>query len=101
MTRKGWLIIALLLLSAWGYVALVAVPQAAIAVERSALTTSPADVGLEFEDFAISPQDTDLKLAGWWMPATACPGKSGIHSRWWLQSTQPLFRVTEILSRDG
>jgi pimeloyl-ACP methyl ester carboxylesterase len=33
------------------------------------LTTTPADEGLAFEDFVVSPQDSELKLAGWWMPA--------------------------------
>ena len=36
---------------------------------RSAVTSSPADVGLAFEDIVVTPQDTDLTLAGWWIPA--------------------------------
>jgi pimeloyl-ACP methyl ester carboxylesterase len=33
------------------------------------VTTTPADEGLAFEDFVVSPKDSELKLAGWWMPA--------------------------------
>ena len=69
MKRKSLLILILLVGAAWCYLALVAIPQASVTVERIALTTSPADVGLEFEAFTISPQDSDLNLEGWWMPA--------------------------------
>jgi len=66
--KLSWSVIALLLMAA-GFIALVAVPREAIHVPRSAVTASPADVGLVFEEFAIGPQDTDLSLAGWWIPA--------------------------------
>ena len=69
MKRKSLLILVLLVGAASAYLALVAIPQASITVERIALTTSPADAGLEFEAFTISPQDSDLNLEGWWMPA--------------------------------
>jgi len=66
--KLAWTLSALLL-AACGYVAVIAIPREAIHAERSAVTTSPADVGLVFEEFAVAPQDTDLNLAGWWMPA--------------------------------
>lgn len=37
--------------------------------QRAAVTTTPAEEGLAYEDFVTSPQDSTLKLAGWWMPA--------------------------------
>lgn len=51
------------------YVALVAIPQQATQVQRIAIEGSPADVGLAFEAFSVSPADSALSLAGWWMPA--------------------------------
>ncbi len=68
MKKLSWSIVALLL-AACCYVALIAVPQEATKVTRNALTGSPADVGLTFEKFVISPKDSPLHLAGWWMPA--------------------------------
>jgi uncharacterized protein len=62
--------IATLLCIALAYVVLVAIPVEAIYNnQRSAVTTTPAEVGLAFEDFTVTPQDSDLQLAGWWMPA--------------------------------
>jgi pimeloyl-ACP methyl ester carboxylesterase len=66
--KLAWTVITLLL-AAFVYFAVIAIPREAIYVERSAVTSSPADVGLVFEDFVVSPRDTDLNLAGWWMPA--------------------------------
>jgi uncharacterized protein len=66
--KLSWIVIAVLLIGC-GYVALVAIPREAIHVPRSAVTASPADVGLAFDEFSIAPQDSDLTLAGWWMPA--------------------------------
>jgi len=68
MKKLGWSI-SILLLVACTYVALVAVPREIVRPQRTALTTTPAAEGLVFEDFVISPQDSTLKLAGWWMPA--------------------------------
>ena len=69
MKTRFWIIFALLPLAICGYIAVIAVPQKALQVQRSAVTTSPAEVGLVFEDFVVSPQDRNLKLAGWWIPA--------------------------------
>ena len=69
MKTRTWIVIAGLLLAGCAYVALIAIPRAAIQVQRNPVTSSPADVGLVFEEFVISPQDTELTLAGWWMPA--------------------------------
>jgi len=66
--KLAWTVIALAL-AAVGYTTVIAIPREAIHVERSAVTTTPADVGLTFEEFVVSPQDADLSLAGWWMPA--------------------------------
>jgi uncharacterized protein len=66
--KLSWSIITLLLVGC-AYVALVAVPTEAIQAQRNAITMTPADEGLLFEDFVVSPQDSELQLAGWWMPA--------------------------------
>lgn len=69
MKKIAWSIVALLCI-ALGYTMLVAIPVEAIHnAERSAVTTTPAAVGLAFEDFVVTPQDNELQLAGWWMPA--------------------------------
>lgn len=61
--------VALLVLAACAYIALVAIPREAIGTQRIAIEGSPADVGLAFEEFAVSPGDQPLAIAGWWMPA--------------------------------
>ena len=58
---------ALALLTAWFY--FVYIPKAVQTVVPLPLDGTPADVGLRFEEFSLSPADTDLQLAGWWMPA--------------------------------
>ena len=68
MKKLLWSITALLLLGCT-YVALIAVPGEIVRPQRTALETTPADVGVAYEDFVISPQDSPLTLAGWWMPA--------------------------------
>lgn len=68
MKKLSWSSIALLLLGT-AYVALIEVPEAAIHPQRVAVTTTPADEGLAFEDFVISPAGSALQLAGWWIPA--------------------------------
>jgi pimeloyl-ACP methyl ester carboxylesterase len=67
--KLSWTAIALLVLVACGYVALVAIPREATRARSVAIEGSPADVGLAFESFAITPRDQPLSLAGWWMPA--------------------------------
>jgi len=69
MNRTAWIVLLMGLLAASAFALLVAIPQYALHPARSLLSTSPADVDLAFEDFLISPQDSDLQLAGWWMPA--------------------------------
>ncbi|MFL3654123.1 MAG: alpha/beta hydrolase [Halioglobus sp.] len=59
----------LLLLAACAYISLITIPQDTIGMQPTALTSSPAEVGLTFEEFFVSPQDSNLQLAGWWMPA--------------------------------
>tara|TARA_B110000503_G_scaffold23800_2_gene37296 strand:+ start:7052 stop:7984 length:933 start_codon:yes stop_codon:yes gene_type:complete len=67
MKKIAWFTTALLLL--WGYLFLIAIPQQALHGKRSLLTTTPNDVGLAFEDFVVTPEDRDLQLQGWWIPA--------------------------------
>jgi pimeloyl-ACP methyl ester carboxylesterase len=67
--KRTWTLLALLLLTVCGYVAVIAIPQEAIHVQRSPVKTSPADVGLAFGEFVVSPEDSNLQLAGWWIPA--------------------------------
>lgn len=69
-TKSRWLLGGALLVSvivAYAYGVLI--PREAIYLDRWPLTTSPADVGVEFEDIVLRPSDTDLELQGWWMPA--------------------------------
>lgn len=68
MKKFSWSI-GILLLAACVYVALIAVPSEVVRPQRTPLTTTPAEEGLAYEDFVISPQDSPIKLAGWWMPA--------------------------------
>ena len=68
MKKVSWSLIGLLLLGCT-YVVLVAVPTEAIQPQRVAVTTTPAEEGLVFEAFMVSPQDSALQLAGWWIPA--------------------------------
>ena len=46
-----------------------AIPQSAINPMRVPLAGSPADVGLAYENFTITPRDEPINLAGWWLPA--------------------------------
>jgi pimeloyl-ACP methyl ester carboxylesterase len=69
LNKKHWAVFALLLVTACGYGVLVAIPNEAIYRERNPLTTSPADVGLAFENITLSPSDSELQLSGWWIPA--------------------------------
>ncbi len=54
MKKLSRTLVALLLVGC-GYVVLVAIPREAINVERVAVTGSPADLGLAFEKFVVSP----------------------------------------------
>lgn len=63
-----WITLGSLLIGL-GYLIAFTVPQEITHVERSALTDSPQEMGLYFENFEISPKDASLKIAGWWMPA--------------------------------
>lgn len=68
--KKGfWIATALLVLTACGYVALVAIPREATQARTIPIEGSPADVGLAYETFSVTPGDTPLSIAGWWMPA--------------------------------
>lgn len=51
------------------YVLLVEIPSQVRFAPRTALDTSPADLGLAYENFEIEPADTSIVLKGWWMPA--------------------------------
>lgn len=68
MKKLSWSLVTLLLLGC-AYVALIAVPSEAVQVQRYAVTTTPADEGLVFEEFVVTPRDSALQLAGWWIPA--------------------------------
>ena len=69
MNFRTGLSLGALACSAILYTLLVAIPQAAVETEPYPLTRSPADVGLEYEAFVVTPGDTALSLQGWWMPA--------------------------------
>lgn len=67
--RVGLGVLFGLLLAAALFVSLVYIPRQVVHAERYAITQSPADVGVAFEDVTVTPADQPLKLAGWWMPA--------------------------------
>ena len=69
MQNKFWAGLAVVLVVTSAFISLVVIPHEGIQTERKPLLTSPADVGLEFENFVLSPADQALKIAGWWMPA--------------------------------
>lgn len=71
MARRLTTALALLLALGCAYALLYAVPLEATKPVHVPLTTSPADVGLHYEDFTVSPSDAPLTLQGWWMPARA------------------------------
>jgi alpha-beta hydrolase superfamily lysophospholipase len=51
------------------YTLVVAVPQASVDVERIPVSRSPADMGISYQNFTVTPADAHLSLQGWWMPA--------------------------------
>ena len=61
--------IAALLIVALAYLMLVNIPQQMMVRSDIPLTASPADAGVAYEDFRVSPADQDIVLHGWWMPA--------------------------------
>lgn len=67
MKIRYWLSATVLLVLAW--VMLYEVPQQSRYLPPSPINQNPGDVGLEFQSFTLQPKDTDITLAGWWMPA--------------------------------
>ncbi|MEM1112474.1 MAG: alpha/beta fold hydrolase [Pseudomonadota bacterium] len=57
------------LILALGYLLLVSIPAQMKLPGELAITTSPADLGLAFENFSLQPEDAELTLQGWWIPA--------------------------------
>jgi pimeloyl-ACP methyl ester carboxylesterase len=54
---------------ALAYIALVEIPTQVRFAARTVLDTSPADVGLAYENFELRPADANIALKGWWIPA--------------------------------
>ena len=54
-----------------GYLWLYSIPSRVVNMDSAPVTESPADQGLAFEEFVVSPSDGDLNIQGWWMPADA------------------------------
>ena len=48
---------------------LLLVPYRAVQPVHIELEMTPADVGLAWEDFSVTPDDQPLSIQGWWMPA--------------------------------
>lgn len=69
MGTSRWTIAVIVLVTACGYGLLFAIPNYALHPERKPVEASPADVGLAFEPITLSAANSDLPLAGWWMPA--------------------------------
>ena len=69
MKRIALSVLALLFLG-WCYLWLFSIPSQVVAMESAPVTESPADQGLAYEAFSVSPGDRDLTIQGWWMPAT-------------------------------
>ena len=61
------ILLALCAICAW--VLLYYIPQAMLFVPRTPLTSSPADVGLDYENILLRPADVGIELEAWWMPA--------------------------------
>lgn len=69
MTRRLASISLIAIAAVIASVLFIVIPSQAIKAVHVPLTTSPADVGLAFEDFTVTPKDSDLTLQGWWIPA--------------------------------
>jgi uncharacterized protein len=48
---------------------LVVIPWSAVQPVHIPIEQTPADAGLDFEEFTVIPEDKALSLKGWWMPA--------------------------------
>ena len=70
MNRKTtfWITAALIIATVL-YLLMVAVPEQAVSVKPNPVTVDPSEKGLAFEEFVITPEDADLAVHGWWMPA--------------------------------
>lgn len=60
----------LLVVAGYAYISFVHVPQLVTASNRIDLVERPSDVGLDYEEFTLSPANENLSLDGWWMPAS-------------------------------
>lgn len=67
MTTRRWLALIVLAVVVLAYG--VVFPREAINTTRQPITMSPAEVGLDYEDITLTPNDRPLALAAWWMPA--------------------------------
>lgn len=67
--RLAFTLLAVLLLG-WAYLWLVSIPRQLVAMESQPVTQTPAERDLAYEAFEVSPADTDIAIAGWWMPAS-------------------------------
>jgi len=67
--KAFWCALVVIVVAACGYLALIAIPQEAVHPQRSELSANPASVGLAYEEFAVTPRDRPLRIAGWSMPA--------------------------------
>ena len=73
MKKRYWALLVPALLAGW--VLLVYTPNAVQSVSALPLTSTPADVGLEYESFFLQPADRELALQAWWMPAENAQAK--------------------------
>ncbi len=69
MTRRPLRWLPPVLLLGLLFLFLVEVPRQAIAVQSAPVVATPADVGLAWEGFSLSPADGGPQLEGWWMSA--------------------------------
>lgn len=68
MKRVTRFVIMVVVLMA-AYLLLIEVPVQVKFAPRTPLLTTPADLGMAYRDFELTPQDAAISLKGWWMPA--------------------------------
>ncbi|MBV1885858.1 MAG: alpha/beta fold hydrolase [Parvibaculaceae bacterium] len=53
----------------WAIIFLGVIPSQVVQGNNSAMSETPADRGLAFEEFTLTSRTDDIKLEGWWIPA--------------------------------
>lgn len=67
--RKWIGIVGGTLIALWAIIFLGVIPSQVVQGNNSAMSETPADRGLAFEEFTLTSRTDDIKLEGWWIPA--------------------------------